>query len=49
MNTLHPILAFALHHGGRGFGGLFLIILALALIAAVFILTDHDRRDDKKS
>lgn len=49
MSTLHPILGFAFHHGGRGFGDLFLVILALALIAAIFILTDRDRRDGKKS
>jgi hypothetical protein len=48
MKLLHPILAFGIHHGGRDFGGLFLIILALAIIAAIFILTDRDRRDDKK-
>ncbi len=44
MNTM---LAFGFH-GGHGFAGLALIILALAIIAAIFLLTERDRGDGEK-
>lgn len=44
MNT---ILAFGFH-GMHGAGRLVLVLLALAIIAAVFLLANSDRSDDKK-
>jgi hypothetical protein len=44
MNT---ILAFGFH-GMHGAGRLVLVLLALAIIAAIFLLANSDRSDDKK-
>lgn len=46
MNT---ILAFGFHgFHGHGSVGLAIVLLSLAIIAAVFVLTNSDRSDDKK-
>jgi hypothetical protein len=44
MNTL---LAFGFH-GGHHAGGLVVVILALAIIAGIFLLANSDKSDDKK-
>jgi hypothetical protein len=44
MNTM---LAFGFH-GGHHAGGLVLVILALVIIAGIFLLTNSDRSNDKK-
>jgi hypothetical protein len=44
MNTL---LAFGFH-GGHGSARLALVVVALAIIAAVFLLASSDRSGDKK-